>query len=116
MLYTFCEYCQSYDEKAVTLHIVAVFSPDYIPGLIIETLNPRGKWISLKNTETTEGRAQHVKCQNVEPLIALCSKIFQQRTFYSLQKYGGPRFYCQFSSYPLSSDGTGSKWKGRKER
>lgn len=71
--YTFCEYSHSYDERAVT---VATFSPDYIPGLIIEALNPRGKWISLKNAEIMERRTQHVKCPEVEVLIALCSKMF----------------------------------------
>lgn len=74
--YTFCEYSHSYDERAVMLHIVDVFSPDYIPGLIIEALNPRGQWISLKNTEIVEWGAQHVKCPEVEVLIVLCSKTF----------------------------------------
>lgn len=74
--YTFCEYSHSYDERAVILHIVAVFSPDYIAGLIIEALNPRGKWISLKNTDIMERGAQYVKCPEVEVLMVLCSKIF----------------------------------------
>lgn len=115
-LYTFCEYSQSYDERAVTLHIVAVFSPDYIPGLIIEALNPRGKWLSLKNTEATEGGTQLVKCQDVDLLITLCSKFFLQRTFYSLQKPEVPRLHCHGSSYPVFRDDTGEKWKGRKIR
>lgn len=95
---------------------MAVFSSDYIPGLIIEALNPRGKCISVKNTETTEGGAQHVKRQDVELLIALCSKVFPQRTLLSLQRPGGCRLYCQLSSCPFFSDSTGEKWKGRKER
>lgn len=95
---------------------MAVFGSDYIPGLIIEALNPRGKCISVKNTETTEGGAQHVKRQDMELLIALCSKCFLQRTLLSLQRPGGCRLYCQLSSYPFFSDGTGEKWERRKER
>lgn len=115
-LYTFCEYSQSYDERAVTLHIVAVFSPNYIPRLIIEALNPRGKWLSLKNTEDTEGGDQLVKCQDVELLVTLCSKFFLQRTLHSLQKPEVPRLHCRGSSYPVFRDDTGEKWKGRKIR
>lgn len=58
------------------LLLVAVFSPDYIPGLIIEALNPRGKWISVKNTEIVDWGAQHViKCPEAEVLIAFVQKL-----------------------------------------